>query len=266
MACADIDFNGPDANWPDWWVPGDTAGQVRVPFDWSGYLAPGKQIEIKGIAGDVRAIRASGTDVVVTATRIGHPTNLAAVTIAVVPHGLGVTICAVYPDVPGHAPNACEPGNAGNMSVRDSAGGGVRVEFVVEVPDGVVFAGRTLSGDVVATGLDSDVLVSTMLGDVRVSTARLATAKTMWGSVVASIGLADWGRDLEFSTMTGDVRVTVPATTNAQVVATVQSGSITSDFPLTQVFAGEKRGTIGQGGPTLKLATLAGNVTLRSGG
>jgi hypothetical protein len=264
MACGDVNINGPD--WPDWPPPDDPAGQVRVPSEWRGQILPGKQIEIKGVSGDIRAIAASGSDVVVRATKIGQPNDVAAVTIDVVSHGLGVTICAVYPDVAGQRANTCEPGDAGNMSVRDTAGGSVKVEFAVEVPAGVVLVARTLKGNVVATGLESDAFVRTMSGDVRVSTTRLATAKTLWGSVVAAIGLPHWGRDLEFSTMTGDVVVTIPTATDAEVRATVLSGRITSDFPLTLEAPGDMRGTIGSGGPALKLATLQGDISLRRGG
>lgn len=266
LACGDIEINGPAADWPDWSWPRDTAGQVRVPFEWSGHIQPGKQIEIKGISGEIRAIAASGGDVVLKATKIGQPKNVAAVSIDVVSHGLGVTVCAVYPSVTGQPPNACAPGEAGTMSVRDSTGDGVAVEFVVEVPVGVDFIGRTLFGDVVATDLDSDVFVNTLAGDIEISTTRLATGKTNWGSVVVSIGLPDWGRDLEFTTMTGDIRLTVPTATNAQVKATVQWGDIMSDFPLTQVAPGDMRGTIGSGGPVLRLATLTGDISLKRGG
>jgi hypothetical protein len=266
LACGDIEINAPAADWPDWRLPGDTSGRVRVPFEWLGQIQPGRQVEIKGLSGAIHATAASGSDVVVKATKIGQPNNVAAVHIDVVSHSLGVTICAVYPRVVGQPPNTCEPGDAGTMSVRDSAGDGVSVEFVVEVPSGVTLVARTLSGDVVAAGLDSDAFVSSLAGDIEVSTTRLATAKTNWGSVVASIGLDHWGRDLEFSTMTGDVSVTVPATTDAQVRATVQWGDITSDFPLNQVGPGDMRGTIGSGGPGLRLATLTGDIRLKRGG
>jgi DUF4097 and DUF4098 domain-containing protein YvlB len=151
------------------------------------------------------------------------------------------------------------------MSVWDGGRGAVRVAFAVQVPAGVVLVGRNLTGDLRATGLRSDAFLSTLYGDVRVSTTRLATAKTLSGSIIASIGLADWDRDLEFSTMAGDVEVTIPAGTNAQVRAAAQSGRIRSDFPLTEVMPGDMRGTIGSGGPTLRLTTLAGDIALRRG-
>ena len=133
------------------------------------------------------------------------------------------------------------------------------------LPDGVVVVGKNVTGDLEATGLRSDVFLNTVYGDIRASTTRLATAKTLSGSIMASIGLPDWGRDLEFATMTGDVQVMIPAAGNAEVRAAARSGRIRSDFPLSEVLPGDMRGTIGSGGPTLRLTTLAGDVTLRRG-
>ncbi len=263
MACGDVTINGPD--WPTWPPTDKPANQVRVPFEWRGQIASDRHIEIKGISGDIRAVRATGSEVVVRATKIGLPSDVSAVSFDVVPHALGVTLCAVYPDVAGQPSNRCEPGLGGNMSVRDN-GHGVDVEFTVEVPDGVIFVGRNVAGDVVATGLHSDAFVSTTFGDARISTTRIGSAKTVWGSVIASIGLADWGRDLEFTTTTGDVTVTIPAATNARVQASVMSGNITSDFALTQSQPGDMRGTIGAGGPLLKLSTMNGDIALRRSG
>jgi hypothetical protein len=234
IGCADIDFNGPEFPDRDWPFSNDTTGQVRVSWDWRSPIPVGQHIEIKGVSGDIRATAALGSEVVVTATKIGRSGAVAAVSIEVVTHSLGVTICAVYPNVAGRPPNECEPGDGGNMAVRDSAGGNVKVEFAVAVPEGVALIGRTLAGDIVATGLRSDVFAHSLAGDIDVSTTQLATARTQWGSVVATLGLPDWRRDLEFSTLTGDIRVTVPAATNALVRATTQAGDIITDFPLSQ--------------------------------
>ena len=262
MGCGDVQINGPD--WPGW-PPGNDPTDVRVTSVWRGQIAPGKQIEIKGIYGEIRATRTAGTDVVVTATRIGAAEAVAAVTIDAVTHGSGVTICAVYPDVPGQVPNSCAPGDAGNMSVWDGGRGVVRVAFAVELPDGVTLVGKNLAGDLRATGLRSDAFLRAINGDILVSTTQRATAHTQTGSVTASIGLSDWGRDLAFSTGAGNLDVTIPAATNAEVRATAPSGRVSSDFPLTQVLPGELRGTIGGGGPTLTLTALAGAITLRRG-
>ena len=55
--------------------------------------------------------------------------------------GNGVTICAVYPTVPGREPNTCEPGGAGKSNTRDND---TVVHFDVRVPYGVGFVGRTI--------------------------------------------------------------------------------------------------------------------------
>ncbi len=264
MGCGEINISGPVTDWPNW-PPRDDSTDVRVTSEWRGQIAPGKQIEIKGVRGDLTAVRASGSEVVVTSTKVGQPDEVAAVRIEVVPHALGVTICAVYPDVPGQAPNSCQPGAAGNLSAWDGGRGMAAVDFTVQVPDGVTLVGKNLAGTLQATALRSDAFLNTLSGDVRVSTTRLATAKTMSGSVVASIGLPDWGRDLEFTSMSGNVQVTVPAATNAEVRASATSGTIRSDFPLSGSATGSMQGTIGNGGPTLRLTSLGGDITLRRG-
>ena len=118
----------------------------------------------------------------------------------------------------------------------------------------------------IAGAIASDAAAHSTFGDIRIGTTRLATATTLWGSIVASIGQPDWGRALEFSTMPGDIAVTIPAATNARVQATTQSGRITSDFPLTQGSSRDRRGTIGSGGPMLKLSTMNGDIALRRAG
>ncbi len=252
--CGDANISGPA-----------TEDDVSVTSEWRGQIAPGKHIEIKGVYGNIRAVPAMGSDVVVMSTKKGSAAAVAAVNIEVVPHPLGVTICAVYPDVPGQPPNACQPGAAGNMSVRPGGQGRVSVEFTIQVPEGVVVIGKTFTGDIEGTGLRSDAFLSTFSGDVQVSTTRLATANTFSGSIVASIGLSDWGRDLEFTSIAGDVRVTVPALTNAWVEAKAQSGQVSSDFPLPLVAPGRREGPIGAGGPTLTLSTMHGDISLTRG-
>jgi len=262
--CGDIEINAP--GWPaGTWPFESPPNAVRVTSEWRGDVAPGGQIEIKGVFGNIRAVRAAGNQTVVTATRIGTAAAVDAVRIEAVTYAQGVTVCAVYPDVPGRAPNACEPGLAGNMSVWDGGRGVVRVDFVVQVPDGVAFVGRTVTGTVEAVGLDGDAYLHAVSGALRVSTAGLATAATVAGSVTATIGLADWGRDLEFATTAGDLDITIPGGTNADVWATAPLGRIRTAFPLSPAASGGMRGTIGSGGPRLRLTTLSGDITLRRG-
>jgi len=238
----------------------DATGPISTTFEWSGTVQPGDAVEIKGISGDIRFIGDAGPQVVVSATKTALVSDLGSVTIEVVTHAGGVTICAVYPDVPGQPPNECAPGDEGHLSAKDND---VTVAFTVLVPVGVTAVGKAVSGSIGGEGLEGGAFATTVSGNVDLTTSTIASAASVSGLVTARIGASDWGRDLSFVAVSGNVTVTVPATTNAFVVATVVSGTITSDFPLTVIGPGHREGTLGSGGPTLTLSTVSGNIALR---
>lgn len=239
-----------------------TAPQQTVDeFDWRGTVAQGDRIEIKNIGGDVRASYTSGNEVVVHAIKSSQKSDMASVTIEVVRHAEGVTICAVYPDVPGWAPNECQPGLQGNMSTRNSD---VKVEFTVAVPAGVEFAARVIGGDVAANGLRSNAFATTTSGNISMTTTEIAEANSVAGDVKVVIGRANLGRDLAFRTMKGNVTLKIPSNTNAVVQVRTAAGRIDSDFPLVGT-SRHRSGTLGKGGPTLILSTMDGNVDLQGG-
>src|SRR5438309_10463020 len=66
-------------------------------FHWKGKIAAGKEIEIKGVNGDVRAVAGSGGETEVTATRRAKRSDADEDKSEVVEHEGGVTISAVYP-------------------------------------------------------------------------------------------------------------------------------------------------------------------------
>jgi len=237
-----------------------TAPRTEV-FNWRGTVDPDDHIEIKGIVGAITATPTPGSDVVVRATKRGVRQDPATVRIDVVQHAAGVTICAVYPDVPGQPPNECQPGLAGSMSVSDND---VEVEFDVGVPAGVNFVGRNVTGAITATGIAGEAFATTVTGAV-VLAAGLADATVVTGPITATVGRADWGRDLSFTTVTGSVTVQVPTATNANADLATVTGTLASDFPLSQPSPQHWSGTIGGGGPTLRLTTVTGNVRLRRG-
>jgi len=230
--------------------------------EWRGEIAAGKRIEILGINGRIEASLASGNEAVVSWVKHGSHHDPSEVTIEVVTHSDGVTICAIYPSTSGDPANSCLPHGGGSNNVRESD---VGVTFTVSVPRGVSLDGRLVTGDIEAVGLRSDVFVSTVTGYVTVSTSGLAIASTVTGSVFASIGEPDWDRDLVFSTVTGDVTVEIPGNTNAVVYAAAVTGHVYSDFPLSKDWTGGWYTTIGSGGRTLTAATVTGNVRLRRG-
>src|SRR3979409_1448652 len=151
---------------------------AQTDFQWHGQLASGQTIEIKGINGDVRATASSSGEAEVTAARSARRSNPADVRIEVVPHAGGVTVCGVYPAVPGRAPNRCEPGGEGRSNTRDND---TVVHFDVRVPYGVGFIGRPGNRDSNSESLQGDAEAYSVNGSVRLTTTGLALASTING-------------------------------------------------------------------------------------
>jgi hypothetical protein len=241
-------------------APTALAAQDR--FEWTGRLAPGQTIEIKGVNGAIEASAASGDQVRVTATKRGRRSNPADVRIDVVEHAGGVTICAVYPTPRGREPNECVPGSGGRMSSQNND---VNVRFEVQVPRGVAFAGRTVNGNVHGTALPGDAEARTVNGNVRVTADGIVRATTVNGSIDVGMGRADWTGDLELETVNGGIRLTLTGDVHAHVSAATVNGSISTDYPLTvQGSFGPRRlrGTIGDGGRNLELSTVNGSISI----
>ncbi len=146
---------------------GESTGPIVIDFDWSGVVDQGDVIEIKGINGDINASITTGNEVVVTVQKEGDRSDPATVDIEVVIHTGGVTICAVYPDVPGQPPNECAPADQSPLNNQDND---LEVTFTVAVPAGVEFVGETIDGSVTGTNLQSDAFAFAVNGDGVVST------------------------------------------------------------------------------------------------
>jgi hypothetical protein len=151
---------------------------------WHGWVPGGQVVEVNNIRGNIRAEPASGDEIEVIAIKRGFsdPTQ---VSIEVVEHKGGVTICAVYPDADPGRPFDCRPSRGGGFRLAstsdsmtrirwDNGGGGdvmvndLRVDFVVRLPKRLRFIGRTVDGDVSAHMLEQDVEAHSVLGDVNV--------------------------------------------------------------------------------------------------
>jgi hypothetical protein len=237
-------------------------GAQQDDFEWRGRLAQGQTVHIRGLNGPIEATLASGSEVEVRAVKKeGDRGDADDVTIEVVEHDGGVTICAIYPSRDRDDPNECRANGRGrNNNHRNDT----KVMFTIRVPAGVDFVGRTVNGDIEADGLESNVDAATVNGDIEVSTSGAAEARTVNGSVWASLG-STLTEDLEFSTVNGRITVELPSGVSADVHAETVNGGIETDFPLTvkgRWGPREMRGTIGGGGPELSLETVNGSIRL----
>ena len=237
-------------------------------FRWNGPVAQGQSIEIKGINGDIRAQAATDNEVHVMATKTSRRSDVDSVQIKVVQHAGGVTICALYPDDSGSFGD-CESGSGrarNNSSTKGQKNNDVRVDFSVQVPARVGFIGKTINGDVAATGLSGNVVSKTINGSIKISTTGYAEASTINGEISARIGDANWSSQLEFQTLNGEINLDLPSNLSADVDAEKLNGSINSDFPINVTTIKDRKrlqGRIGVGGRELRLKTLNGSINLR---
>mgnify|MGYP006969348687 CR=1 FL=1 len=239
-----------------------TEGQSATDYRWSGRVAQGESIEIKGVNGSVEFVYAEGSEVVVTVEARARRSDPSTVRIERVEHGDGLTFCAVYPTPEGREPNRCGPGNSGNMNTHRND---VQVDFRVEIPEGVTVIGRTVNGEVEATGLRSDVYAESVTGDIEISTTGFAQAETVNGSIEASMGSA-FQSAVEFSTVNGSIDLDLPDDIDADIDASWLNGSFESDIPFLMqgsVSRRSARGVLGEGGPELELQTVNGSIRIR---
>ncbi|MHB1192198.1 MAG: DUF4097 family beta strand repeat-containing protein [Longimicrobiales bacterium] len=243
---------------------------AQEPFRWSGSIARGGALEVKGISGSIRAELASGNAVEVTAAKTGDRDDFDDVEIRVVKDGADVTICAVYGDTNGG--DDCDGGrNASRGLFRRNRSIDVSVDFVVKLPAGTSFNAGLVSGDVTVSGVQSDVSASTVSGDVTISTTGLARAHAVSGSLDVAVGATEWD-ELDFNTVSGDITLRLPAAADADLEFQSVSGDLTSDFDMRLTgrigrrWPGQPvRATIGEGGHPISLKTVSGDARLLKG-
>jgi hypothetical protein len=242
------------------------SGHGAMDYDWSWRLAPGQTIEIEGVNGAIRATGVAGKDVVVHARKHARRSDPDQVTVEVIEHADGITLCVRYPDTLGRR-NECAPHGRSHMTTHNND---VAVDFEVQVPAGVHLAARTVNGEVEARGLDADAEAHTVNGSVTLETRGRAEATTVNGSVSARLGSMGGDGPLDFSTVNGGITLGLPENASAEVTAKTVNGGIETNFPVMVRRAGfmghQLRGTIGRGGPQLDLSTVNGSIHIRKAG
>lgn len=235
-------------------------------FEWTGRLEAGQELVVRGISGNVVAHVASGSEARVEARKTGRSSDFDRVDVVMSDEGDRLVFCVVYDDRRGDSD--CDSGHDdrdhdhGRQNIR--AG----VDFEVYVPEAVPFSGHTVSGDVEALGLRSDVDAATVSGSVTVATSGVARGRTVSGDVRVEMGSLDW-RSLDFRTVSGDITVTVPDGVDAEIEFESMSGDFDSDFPLRVThqrdrFVGHHvEATIGDGSRRMTFKTVSGDARLR---
>lgn len=191
-----------------------------TPFHWEGRLAAGQSIEIRNLYGSIHAETATGNRADVT-------TRQSSAQIAIVETADGIMLRI--------NPNAAHD----------------RTDFVVRVPAGVHFIGRTVNGSVRADSLQSDAAGYTVNGDIHIRATGVVRAKTVNGNIEASAGRLPPGA-VELSAVNGGITLQVPRQARATLHASTSHGRINSDLP-----------TAPQAPTDLRLTTVNGDIRVR---
>ncbi len=157
--------------------------------------------------------------------------------------------------------------SVGTITLRDVAGsmrlgtstGNVDVESV----DGAVRA-ETSTGDIEIETVDGAVSAETSIGDVRLrDIGQLGDLSTSTGDVETEVPAIDG--ETVISTSTGSVTAAIDSALDADLVVETSTGDIsTGDLELDDMGSGDDllTGTLGEGGPTLRIETGTGNIRL----
>jgi hypothetical protein len=110
-----------------------------------------------------------------------------------------------------------------------------------------MFHAETTNGRITGSALEGGALIETTNGEVTIDFAKLGEA------------------GITCTTTNGTINVTVPRDTNARLSARVMNGSINrNNLPVSIVEESHRRldGTIGSGGPSIKLETTNGSISI----
>lgn len=140
--------------------------------------------------------------------------------------------------------------------------------YEIQVPRSAKVAVEATNGGVVVEGVRGTIRAETTNGGLVFSdVAGDVRGRATNGGVVVEVAGDQWqGTGLDVSTTNGGIRLLLPRDYSAELEARAVNGGISVDFPMTvQGLVNSRRqirGTIGNGGPPLRVATTNGGVRI----
>lgn len=258
------------------------------PFRWSEAMPAGSTIEVRGVIGGIRAEPASGREVTVVATRArgrhGIPEDVE-IRVFRDSAGANVLICAVYPrgrwDDGGQALPR-DPCEAARRRRDERAENDTRVDYLVKVPAGIHFVGRTVTDDVIVTGLRGAAEGYSIAGDVTLRDVKGSVidaasisgnlrfqqvdAPSVYGGTLSGdisfAGTIHRQGDYDLLSHSGEIAVDVPRGADVSLEVWASGGDLHSVIPLTRRPESRHRfaGKQGDGSAKMSLTSLNGEV------
>jgi len=254
-----------DFNWGDG-EGGDLFGggrEVGDSWEYHALIKPSQQVWIRNTNGPIDVLPGHSDSLYVHAEKSWRNSDPQSVQLIPVLTERGLTICAMWEA----REMRCEDG--GDYRLNGVKKNDVAVRIVVQLPHNVPVEVSTVNGGLQIAGVSAPVEASTVNGKISVVTsAGPVNATTVNGSIEAIMESLTSG-DVKLTTVNGSVMAGLPRTINAIIDAETVNGRVETDFPVKisgKISTRHLRGTIGSGGPTLKLVTVNGSIGLHDAG
>jgi hypothetical protein len=239
-------------------------------FRWEKAIPAGSQVSLHNISGDVDVTPSTSGKVEVVGVRRGRGRYADDLTLEVVEHARGITVCAMDKsrDMTCDEDGLRSHDDRRSRRYRDDWDNG-EINIVVKLPRGMRVSAGSVSGDVTITGAEGIVKGSSVSGNVELRNLRASSvrATSVSGDVDVLVDAFTGDGDLTFTSVSGDVTAVLPNNLDADVSMRSVSGQLDSEFPLTLNGRMNRRSLearIGKGGRPLEVTTVSGDVRLRS--
>jgi Putative adhesin len=250
------DFNWGDGDGGDLFGRGRNVGD---PWEYHTLLKPTQRVWIRNTNGPIDVVAGTSDSLVIQAEKSWHMSDPQSVQLIPVLTERGLTVCAVWEA----RDSRCNDG--GDYKMNGVKKSDVAVRFTVQLPRNVPVDASTVNGGLQIDGVSAPVQAATVNGRIAVSTSTgPVQATTVNGSIEAVMQSLTSG-DVRLTTVNGSVSAGLPRQLNAEIDAETVNGRVETDFPVRvsgKISPRHLRGTIGNGGPTLKLLTVNGSITL----
>jgi len=254
------DFNWGDGEANDLFGHGREVGDA---WDYRALIKPTQHVWIRNTNGPIEVVAGTSDSLIVHVEKSWRRSDPQSVQIIPVLTERGLTVCAVWEA----RERRCEEG--GDYRINGVKKNDVAVRFTVQLPRNVPVDASTVNGELQIDGVSAPVDAKTINGRVAVNTSTgPVNATTINGSIEANMQALTTG-DVHLTTVNGSVSAGLPRQINAEIDAQTVNGRVETDFPVKivgKISPRHLRGTIGNGGATLKLVTVNGSITLHEAG
>ena len=228
-------------------------------WQYRALLKDGQHVWIRNTNGPIEVVGGWSDSLEVRVQKSWRHSSPGSVELVPVVSERGVTICAMWEA----RERRCNDG--GDYRLNGVRKNDVAVRFTVALPRGVPLDVSTVNGGLEIGGTDASVEATTVNGRIAVSTSKgPIEATTVNGSIDADVQELVVG-DMKLTTVNGSLNAGLPRKINANIDAETVNGRVETDFHVKisgKVSTRHLRGMIGTGGPTLKLVTVNGSISL----